>query len=254
MLPGEFPGDDAQQFSNESDERSGESDLCNHIKDIIDALHDIRSQLAEQNKYLDVLTEKYVKPPAQIVYEDGWETEDESGGWDQADQWTSNQWDDSSEWNDELQPAHEDQSHDFPADVMQPQVEAPESETSTLIDEEIRQETIKEVPKEPILTINNDDQNLYPSGFTDATGYYLSVGLVASLVCMHLFHSNNPNTSQNTNTIMLLLVTYALATWALWFLRDADLIKRVLGAWNPTGIPMSDQRSGRSRLPELMMG
>ncbi|KAJ5213480.1 hypothetical protein N7449_000649 [Penicillium cf. viridicatum] len=57
------------------------------IRDIIEALKEIQSQLADQNKYLDVLTEKYIKPATQkpqVVYID------------------------DEEWVDEIQPSQED--------------------------------------------------------------------------------------------------------------------------------------------------
>ncbi|KAL3442406.1 hypothetical protein BJX65DRAFT_286918 [Aspergillus insuetus] len=48
--------------------------VAEQIRDIIEALKEIRSQLADQNKYLDVLAEKYIKPAAppqpRIVYID----------------------------------------------------------------------------------------------------------------------------------------------------------------------------------------
>ncbi|KAL4946312.1 hypothetical protein BDV06DRAFT_182700 [Aspergillus oleicola] len=267
MLPGAFPGEanEPQSYSTESGGSSGENILCDQIRDIVDALHDIRAQLAEQNKYLDVLTEKYVKPPAQIVYEDGWETEEENeaAGFDDNEhlQWESNQWDDEDQWNDESDTFVEEESLDIPVPDDARQLQFELSKTPSHIEDEICEEKLTviagEPSKEPVLAIGIDDHNLHPSGFTDATGYYLTVGLVASLVCMHLFHGNgthSSSSSQNTNTVMLLLVFYALATWALWFLRDAQLVRRVLGAWKPSGSPQVTQRTGRSRLPELMMG
>ncbi|KAL4801060.1 hypothetical protein BDV19DRAFT_7620 [Aspergillus venezuelensis] len=263
MLPGAFPGE-AEPQSYESG-GSSENMLCDQIRDIVDALHDIRAQLAEQNKYLDVLTEKYVKPPPQIVYEDGWETEEEAEAarFDDNEplQWESNQWDDENQWNDEADTFVEEESVDLPVleDARQLQYEL--TKVPSRIEEEIREEKLSvisgEPSKEPVLAIGNDDHHLHPSGFTDATGYYLTVGLVASLVCMHLFHGNNTHSSpssQNTNTVMLLLVVYALATWAIWFLRDAQMVKRLLGAWKPSGTHPVGQRAARSRLPELMMG
>lgn len=84
-----------EESSEESEDTNSESEdgrysLGGQIKEIIQALNDIRSQLAEQNKYLDVLTEKYIARPAQITFtEDEWETET-----DEEDQV---QWEDSVE-------------------------------------------------------------------------------------------------------------------------------------------------------------
>lgn len=59
--------------------------LCDQIKEIIAALNDIRTQLAEQNKYLDVLTETYVRKPAptHLVFAQELET----GGWEEGSDW-----------------------------------------------------------------------------------------------------------------------------------------------------------------------
>jgi hypothetical protein len=61
--------------------------LCDQIKEIIAALNDIHSQLTEQNKYLDVLTETYVRKPAQahIIFVDELETGDWVSGSDWGD-------------------------------------------------------------------------------------------------------------------------------------------------------------------------
>ncbi|KAL4861784.1 hypothetical protein BDV12DRAFT_179780 [Aspergillus spectabilis] len=61
-----------------------ENAVAGQIRDIIAALNDIRAQLADQNKYLDVLTEKYIHKPSRQVYfldedEDWDEEEDENG-------------------------------------------------------------------------------------------------------------------------------------------------------------------------------
>jgi hypothetical protein len=67
---------------------SAKESVAEQIRDIIEALKEIRSQLADQNKYLDVLAEKYIKPttPQQprIVYID------------------------DEEWIDRLQPLQEE--------------------------------------------------------------------------------------------------------------------------------------------------
>ncbi|KAL4874396.1 hypothetical protein BJY04DRAFT_203968 [Aspergillus karnatakaensis] len=57
---------------------TAENAVAGQIRDIIAALNDIRTQLADQNKYLDVLTEKYIHKPApsrQVYFlsEDEWE-------------------------------------------------------------------------------------------------------------------------------------------------------------------------------------
>lgn len=78
--------------SESEDERYG---LGGQIKEIIQALNDIRSQLAEQNKYLDVLTEKYIARPAQITFtEDEWETETDE--------------EDQVQWEDSVEPVEQE--------------------------------------------------------------------------------------------------------------------------------------------------
>jgi hypothetical protein len=53
---------------------SAKESVAEQIRDIIEALKEIRSELADQNKYLDVLADKYIKPTApqqpRIVYID----------------------------------------------------------------------------------------------------------------------------------------------------------------------------------------
>ncbi|KAL2836876.1 hypothetical protein BJY01DRAFT_221469 [Aspergillus pseudoustus] len=60
--------------SEGEEEPSAKQSLAEQIRDIIEALKEIRSQLADQNKYLDVLAEKYIKPappqPPRVVYID----------------------------------------------------------------------------------------------------------------------------------------------------------------------------------------
>ncbi|KAJ0414195.1 hypothetical protein BJY00DRAFT_295514 [Aspergillus carlsbadensis] len=67
---------------------SANQSVAEQIRDIIQALKEIRSQLADQNKYLDVLADKYIKPAAppqpRIVYID------------------------DEEWIDTLQPVQEE--------------------------------------------------------------------------------------------------------------------------------------------------
>lgn len=90
----EYPEDATEDTSSESEDGKSAYDLGGQIKDIIQALNDIRSQLAEQNKYLDVLTEKYIARPAQITFtEDEWETE--------TDEEEEEQWEDTLEPIDE---------------------------------------------------------------------------------------------------------------------------------------------------------
>lgn len=90
----EHPEDTTEDTSSESEDGKSAYDLGGQIKDIIQALNDIRSQLAEQNKYLDVLTEKYIARPAQITFtEDEWETE--------TDEEEEEQWEDTLEPIDE---------------------------------------------------------------------------------------------------------------------------------------------------------
>ncbi|KAL5342844.1 hypothetical protein BJX70DRAFT_237824 [Aspergillus crustosus] len=62
-----------------------ESAVAGQIRDIIAALHEIRAQLADQNKYLDVLTEKYIHRPSpsqQVYFLD----EDVNEGWDHEEE------------------------------------------------------------------------------------------------------------------------------------------------------------------------
>jgi hypothetical protein len=74
---------DEQSEDGTSESEDGKYGLGGQIKEIIQALNDIRSQLAEQNKYLDVLTEKYIARPAQITFtEDEWDTETDEEMWE----------------------------------------------------------------------------------------------------------------------------------------------------------------------------
>lgn len=83
----ESESDEQSEQSEQSEDGTSESEgrygLGGQIKEIIQALNDIRSQLAEQNKYLDVLTEKYIARPAQITFtEDEWDTETDEEMWE----------------------------------------------------------------------------------------------------------------------------------------------------------------------------
>lgn len=82
-----FSESDESESDEQSEDGTSESEgrygLGGQIKEIIQALNDIRSQLAEQNKYLDVLTEKYIARPAQITFtEDEWDTETDEEMWE----------------------------------------------------------------------------------------------------------------------------------------------------------------------------
>ncbi|KAL4919516.1 hypothetical protein BDW62DRAFT_199835 [Aspergillus aurantiobrunneus] len=201
----------------ESPPADAKHSVCDQIKEIIDALNDIRSQLAEQNKYLDVLTEKYIVKPQISFSSDGWESESDS--------------DSDSQW---------EESHS-----IQDQVDDLRDNMNT---------SAREWSREARLSETSHDPGRYILGFTVATVFYLPMGLVTSFFGMHLFNGNSVDVSQTpfvTVFIVLSLTTYILAGCALWLIRDGDRLKTILGYWKPdasqqTRIPFA------SRFPALL--
>ncbi|KAL4909351.1 hypothetical protein BDW74DRAFT_80295 [Aspergillus multicolor] len=95
-----------------------------------------------------------------------------------------------------------------------------------------------------------------------STTFYLPLGLVISLFCMRFFNSKQtthvsqiPQASFATMFIVLLLAAYIFATFTLWFLREEDWVKRVIGSWklaNPTPKSSQQEQSRDSRLPDIL--
>ncbi|OJI99086.1 hypothetical protein ASPVEDRAFT_80713 [Aspergillus versicolor CBS 583.65] len=210
---------DEQSEDGTSESEDGKYGLGGQIKEIIQALNDIRSQLAEQNKYLDVLTEKYIARPAQITFtEDEWDTET-----------------DEEMWEDTLEPIEE---HELQA-----------------LDE-VNVASAREWTKEARLAEAGSAQHRYILGFTVATVFYLPMGLITSFFGMHLFKSDVTMETSQTSFIpvflILSLTTYVFAACALWLVRDGDKIKKMLNSWSPTDTGQTSQRPSNLRLPNLM--
>ncbi|RDW78678.1 uncharacterized protein DSM5745_05530 [Aspergillus mulundensis] len=84
-------------------EDGGKNILCDQIKEIVAALNDIRSQLAEQNKYLDVLTETYVRRPRAATVPSR-----KPAPFTFADELETVEWEDGSDWGDHIEYVQEE--------------------------------------------------------------------------------------------------------------------------------------------------
>ncbi|KAL5041939.1 hypothetical protein BDW71DRAFT_190995 [Aspergillus fruticulosus] len=245
--------------------------LCDQIKEIIAALNDIRSQLAEQNKYLDVLTETYVRKPAptHIIFADELETRD---------------WDAGSDWGDYVEFAQEE-SPEGAREQEQEDAEVYEGTRGGFAREEEDYEVtlagfqegdtrggiheIESAPtrdqlEETVLAEKTEDvqtknQRLLGSASTVPSTCYLPLGLVISLFCMRFLNAKqSAHASQASFTtifIILSLAAYIFAIFTLWFLREEDWVKRVIGSWKLASTNSSANRADQdqgSRFPDLL--
>ncbi|KAL4807730.1 hypothetical protein BDV18DRAFT_135920 [Aspergillus unguis] len=198
------------------------------IKEIIEALHDIRSQLAEQNKYLDVLTETYVRKPAEIEFEDDWESEFEGDEtlnvemeFTDFDDFENQKWDSQDKMDEQDQLDSQDQFQD---DIPVNDTLQWTKELSTLPG--------RYPDHEPI------DVDRYTQTVTATTMFYLPMGIISSFFAMNRFSQKSgtgpSQTSFNTMFVVLLLVVYIFAACALWFAREEGWIREILTSWVPT--------------------
>ncbi|KAL4742723.1 hypothetical protein BDV11DRAFT_166882 [Aspergillus similis] len=294
-------GSEPSQAQRETEGRWEERNvLCDQIKEIIAALNDIRSQLAEQNKYLDVLTETYVRKPAatHLVFAEELETGD---------------WDEGSDWGDHVDFAHGEGLHarameenhegnygednyegisgeeNYEGNYGEENYEGNygeknyeegnhEKEKGNYGGEESKQRDFvydtETAPtreqREAIAAESMDDrqkQEHYSLESSVPSTVYLPLGLVISLFCMRFFNAKQSahvsQTSFTTVFIILSLAAYIFATFTLWFLREEDWVKRVIGSWRLANASSSadanadadsiqaDQDRG-SRLPDLL--
>ncbi|KAL5003231.1 hypothetical protein BDV10DRAFT_155938 [Aspergillus recurvatus] len=247
--------------------------LCDQIKEIIAALNDIRSQLAEQNKYLDVLTETYVRKPAptHVVFADELETGD---------------WDAGSDWGDYVEFAREESAEEARERGEEDAELSEDTQAAFSRKEENYEETRAEFQKgdtrhihdmetapargqlEEIVLAENAEKaedalktgtHLFESTSPVPPTFYLPLGLVISLICMRFFNAKqSAHASQASFTtifIILSLAAYIFATFTLWFLREEDWVKRVIGSWKlahaNSSVNRADQDQG-SRFPDLL--
>ncbi|KAL4780617.1 hypothetical protein BJX76DRAFT_360671 [Aspergillus varians] len=237
-IESENEGDDND--NNCWDGEQGQLSLCDQIKEIIEALNDIRSQLAEQNEYLDVLTEQY------IVSESEGESESQSENESPAPHivFTDREWDseaasetdtesESEQWEDSFEALQEEELFRFPDDVF-------------------HAASVKEWSREAKLAESNE-QNRYLLGFMVAAVFYLPMGLLTSFFGMRLFNPNGSADASHTPFITVLLIlsltTYAFAAGAVWIVQDEDGIKTIVGSWRPI---LSNRPIQRPKGPSLL--
>ncbi|KAL4819389.1 hypothetical protein BDW67DRAFT_193809 [Aspergillus spinulosporus] len=223
--------------------------LCDQIKEIIAALNDIRMQLAEQNKYLDVLTETYVRKPApaHLVFAQGLET----GGWDEGSDWgeyvdfaqgeslSARRMNYEEDYEENYEGNYEEdygknyegnqernqegnQEEKYREGYYEEKNESQKRDSHSLPVTETAPTTEQ---REAILTESTDmqKQERYSFESTVPSTLYLPLGLVIS--------AHVSQASFTTVFIILSLAAYIFATFTLWFLREEDWVKRVIGSW-----------------------
>ncbi|KAL4980145.1 hypothetical protein BDW66DRAFT_156752 [Aspergillus desertorum] len=211
------PVDGPESSQSEADGRWEEKTvLCDQIREIIAALNDIRSQLAEQNKYLDVLTETYVRKPASthIIF---------------ADELGAGDWDAGSGWGDYVDFAQEDEEEEEGAVYEETREGFPREEKNY---EDRQQESHERDSREPLVETmlaarmeeaQKQKQRNHSLESTAPSTFYLPLGLV--------INAHASQASFTTVFIILSLAAYIFATFTLWFLREEDWVKRVIGSW-----------------------